>query len=395
MPKYKYKAKKGPNEFIEGIISSSSKKEAIEELSRNNYIPVSVEEVYKKTFNLAFKKISFKDITVFTYQLAVLLKSGVSILDSLNILVQQAQNIYFKNIIEEIYFDVKSGSTISDAFSKFPEVFSKFYIAMVKSGEDGGTLVDTLFKIVEYRRRQEELFSRFRMALVYPAFMLLVGFFTILFMFTFAMPRLLGIYSSLGKSLPLPTKILLFITYGFKKYSLWIIIVFLLIILFLKRYFYSNKILLSKFKLKIPIFGNIIFKKEMAVFSRTLSTLIKSGVPILRAIEISTPVLKNEVLIYQLKEAHRELERGGSFGLFLKKSKIFPLFISNLITVGEESGKLDDALTQIVNIYEEEVQEFIRIFSSLFEPVIILIIGLIIGFIVIALLLPIFEISFI
>jgi type II secretory pathway component PulF len=199
----------------------------------------------------------------------------------------------------------------------------------------------------------------------------------------------------MGENLPLPTQILISTSNGIRQWWFWIILVLVIVTVFIKREAKTKigKISLSILQLRIPIYGSFILKAELSRFCRTLGLLIKSGLPVLSAIDVSVPVISNEVIKNQVQMSYKELEQGGSFGRSLKQSKSIPLFMSNLIVVGEESGKLDEALEEIANSYEHDTDEAMKAFTSLLEPVIILAMGLIVGFIVIAMLLPIFEIN--
>jgi general secretion pathway protein F len=266
---------------------------------------------------------------------------------------------------------------------------------MIRAGEDSGALPEVLLKIAGYRRKQEEMISRFRTAMAYPVLMACVGLGTVVFMLTFVLPRLMNLYNDMGQSLPLPTKILIRISGGLQSRWLGILFILAFIVLILQRYLQtkSGRVSLSILKLHIPVAGSLMLKAELARFSRTLELLLRSGIPILRAIHITLPVLGNEVIREQLAKSYKELEQGGSLGRSLKNSRAFPPFMTNLITVGEESGRLDDALTELADSYEQDTEEAIRIMSSLFEPLMILVMGLVVGFIVVAMLLPIFEIN--
>lgn len=399
---YKYKAKKGPEGMVEGEIEATSEKEAIEKLSAIGEIPVLIEQkeisgkgipapgIKKQT-----GKIKFREITILSRSLASLLKSGVHILEALSIISEQSQNPNLKNVLTDIHNSVKEGATLSSTLMSFPNLFSSLYIAMIRTGENSGVLSDSLFRIADHRAKQQEIISRFRTALAYPVLMATVGVATIIFMFVFVIPRLMGIYTNMGQNLPLPTRILIFASQSLSQWWLLIIFIAAIAILLIKRHAgtKTGKTSLSLLKLHIPIYGNFVLKAELARFSKTLSLLIKSGLPILNAISISIPILENEIIKNQLIQSYKELEQGGSFGKSLKNTKPIPVFMSNLIIVGEESGKLDDALEEIANMYELETDEAIKTFSSLLEPMMILGIGLIVGFIVVAMLLPIFEIN--
>lgn len=403
MPTYKYSAKKGPEDIVKGTVEAVSEKEAIEKVSHMGYIPVRIEEYSppaqsKEQFikrHSSLGRIRSRDISIFSRQLASLLKSGVPILSSLNIIQEQSENRNLKKILYEIHNAIKDGATFSSTLNYYPKTFSPLFIALIRTGEDSGTLPEALLRISDYRTKQEDMFSRFRMALAYPMLMGAVGIATIIFMLTFVMPRLMKIFVNMGQELPLPTRILISISQNLRSSWFWIALVLVIVIAIIARQLKTNagKTAFSLFKLHLPVFGNLILKAELSRFSRTLELLVKSGISILKAIDISIPVLDNEIIKNQLRQSYKELEQGVSFGRSLKNSKLFPIFMTNLIIVGEESGKLDDALGEVANSYEKDTDEAMRTMSSLMEPLMILTMGLIVGFIVIAMLLPIFEIN--
>ncbi len=396
---YKFRAKKGPQDIIDDTLEANSEKEAIERINQMGYVPVHIERYsapVKPRMSFRYKpsgRIKSGEITIFSRQLASLLKSGVPILSALNIILEQSENPGLKSILLDIHNAVKDGATFSVVLSRYPRAFSPLYVAMIRTGEDSGTLADVLLRIADYRNKQEEVLSRLRMAMAYPLFMAFVGLATIVFMLTFVMPRLMNIFINLGQNLPLPTRILISISRGLRQWWIWAIL--LLIVLLIRRQMRAApaKLFFSRFKLQLPIFGKFTFKAEMSRFSRTLELLLKSGIPILKAIEVAVPVVDNEIIKEKLKLSYKELEQGGSFGRSLKTSQVFPLFMTNLIIVGEESGKLTDALSEVATSYERDTDEAIKIMTNLVEPLMILVMGLIVGFIVISMLLPIFEIN--
>jgi len=394
---YKYRAKKGPQEIIESTVEAQSEKEAIEKLNSLGYVPVHIEE-YRHTapaqeYPRPSGKIKSRDTTIFTRELATLLKSGVPILNAINIIREQSENQNLKNILKNIHNAVKDGATFSSVLAQYPQAFSSLYVAMIRTGEDSGALSDALLRIADYRAKQEEILSRFRMALAYPILMAVVGLATIIFMLTFVIPRLMKIFVNMGQELPLATRILISVSNGLRHWWLWVILALVVLIIRRQARQKTAKFFLSRLKIHLPLFGKLMLKAELGRFSRTLELLIKSGIPILKAIEVAIPVVDNEIMKERLKASYRELEQGGSFGRSLKNSKLFPLFISNLIIVGEESGKLSEALGEVANSYERDTDEAMKIMTNLLEPLMILVMGLIVGFIVVAMLLPIFEIN--
>ena len=404
MAVYKYRAKKGVKEIIEGDIEAKDEKNAIEKLSQDGYLPISIleEKEFVQSSSDALDnlragkfKIKSRNVTVFTRQLAGLLRAGMPILRALSIISEQSEDIKLKSILKDVYNGVKEGNSLSSILSRYPNVFSPLYIGMICAGEDSGDLPEVLLRIAAYRVKHEEAVSRLRVALVYPLIMAIVGAGTVIFMLTFVIPRLTKIFLNMGQELPLPTRILISISQGLLNGWYWIVLVLGVVALFIRQKTKTagGKLWISRFKLRLPLFGNLILKVELFHFCRTMELLIRNGVPILNAIHIAIPVLSNEIIKKQIEGSREELEQGYSFGMSLKKSEWIPLFMSNLIIVGEESGKLDEALAEVGNDYEKDTDEAVKMTTNLLEPLMILVMGLIIGFIVVAMLLPIFEIN--
>jgi type II secretory pathway component PulF len=399
MPTYKYRAKKGPESTVEGTIQAQNKEEAIERINQMGYVPVRVRELVLKaqpgsTLQVT-GRIKSRDVTVFSRQLSSLIKSGVPILGAINIISEQSDSPGFKNVLSNIHNQIRDGKPFSLALANYPGIFSKFYIAMIRTGEDSGTLQEVLLRIADYRQQQEEIVSKIRTALAYPVLMAIVGIVTVVFMLTYVMPRLTQIFDNLGQALPLPTRILIALNTKLQLGWFWIILTIGVLLLILRQQaeVEAFRVATSRFKLHLPIFGEFTLKTEIARFSRSLELLIRSGLPILKAIEVSIPILRNELIKRQLLRGYQELEQGGSFGRSLKKAGLFPAFMTNLISIGEESGRLDEALAEIARTYEKDIDDTIKMMTSLLEPIMILAMGLVVGFIVVAMLLPIFQIS--
>ena len=424
MPQFAYKAKRGPTEVVNGVIEASTQEEAIDRLSDQGLLPlfieesmggaaiahkgketVSVPEKVKETrtstpskaalkLNL-FGRVKSSEITLFSRQMASLLKAGVPILRALWIILEQSENPHFKKMLARAQEEVQNGKPFSSVLMQYPKLFPPIYIAMVRTGEDSGTLQETLMRVADYRQRQEEILSRVRTAMAYPALMAVTGAGTVIFMLTFVVPKLTTLFSNMGSQLPLPTRILVNLSQFFHNRWLMAAAGLLLAgwVIFLRFSENLAKTLWSRWSLKIPIVKGFIMKAELARFSRTLELLIKSGIPILKAIEITAPVLKNTVLRGEFTKILNDVSGGGSLGKSMRQAKVFPLFMSNLVSVGEESGKLDEAMQEVANFYERETDEAIRILTALLEPLMILVMGAIVGFIVIAMLLPMFELN--
>lgn len=401
MTQYVYRAKRGPQEIVEGRVEAHSEAEALEKINALGLLPVRINaesaplpEAKAPVVEMRVRgRVKPRQLTVFTRQLASLLKSGVPILTSLTIIAEQSDNPYLRHIIRTVHDRVKDGATFSASLAPFPQTFSALYIAMVRSGETGGQLPDALLRISEYRARQEEIFSRMRMALAYPVLMAVVGIATIVFMLTFVMPRLMNIFTTLGQELPLPTRLVISASELLRQWWFWMALALIILLGRWQSRLPSANHIMSRIRLHLPLAGKLIVKIELGRFCRTLELLLKGGIPILKAIEIAVPVVNNEILRDKLKDSYKVLEQGGSLGKSLKETRLFPAFMSNLIVVGEESGKLADALSEVATAYEHDADEAVKIMTNLLEPMMILAMGLIVGFIVIAMLLPVFEIN--
>jgi len=404
VPTYKYQVKKTPDLMVRGTVEALSEKEAVEKLGRMGYLPIKLEEELSvpgaPRFPAVFsprlgRKIKSPEITVFSRQLASLLKSGVAILNAIRIIMEQSENPRLRSLLHQIHDAVREGSSFSSVLTQFPDVFPAVYVAMVRVGETSGSLPEVLLRMAHYRAKQEQVFSHFRMALIYPFFMAVVGCGTVIFMLSFVVPRLMRVYERLGGDLPLPTQILLSVSTGIRREGFWIVLAAAIGLLLLRQELRTQhgKIFWSSLKLHTPFFGRFILKTELCRFARGLGLLIENGIPILRSLDVVIPLLQNEVIKNQLRQSSQQLEQGGSLGRFLKDSPWIPPFMSNLIIVGEESGKLKESLAEVADSYEQDIEEAVKVLTSLVEPLLILAMALVVGFIVVAMLLPIFQIN--
>jgi len=400
MPLFKYVAKDGPKN-IDGSINAQSKEDAIEKINQLGYLPVRVEpqtddqKAEMASRHIFAPRVKSKDVTIFSRQLASFVKSGVPILRGLSIISEQSDNPAFKKILDGIRSEIKEGESFSETLKKYPKVFSPLFIAMINSGESSGNLHEVLLRIVVYRQKQESIMAHVRSALAYPILMTLVGGGTIFFMLTFVMPRLMRIFTRIEQDLPAPTQFLISLSTALQHGWFWLLLGLIGGIVLIKQgaKTKAQQALISRLKLCVPLFGTFVYKSQLAQFSRTFELLIKSSIPILSALKIAIPVLDNTVIQDELTKSYKDLEEGSSFGKSLARSKVFPKFMTSLIIIGEESGKMDEALGEVASTYERETEETVKVMTSLIEPILILVMGLIVGFIVVAMLLPIFEIN--
>jgi len=396
MPKYSYKAKKGI-ETIEGIVEAISQTQAISELEAKGLLPVRVELQHRaqSTQRIAQKRISSRDINTFTRQLASLIKSKVQLVRALEILSRETQNLRLKKIVSDLRDEVKDGSQLSQSLGKYPKYFSRVYVNMIASGEKGGLLQNILLRLAEFADKEEEIKSKIRAALAYPLLMLIMGIMTVFVMITFVMPKIISLFSGMNATLPLATRILISISNFARSYWYWgVLLIGLFIFLFKRLHFAKKRIIpLEKIKLHLPLLGKYILMREIARFCRTLSILINNGIPIRDAIDVTLSTLASRALEEELKVVSKDLASGLTVAKSLSKISFFPGFVISLIGVGEEAGRLDEALLEVATSYERQLDEQMKVMSSLIEPLMILAIGLVVGFIVISMLLPIFQIS--
>ncbi|NQT90170.1 MAG: type II secretion system inner membrane protein GspF [Candidatus Omnitrophica bacterium] len=401
MPRFVYKAKRGPQEVIEGKIEAENHKQAAQKLNEMGLYLLSIDEetaafIKKSGRNIFFRKgIALRDLSNFTRQLSNLLDAGLTMIRALNVLIEQCENPNLKHIIQLLRDDVRDGVTLQAALAKHPDIFSNLYVNMVSSGEISGTMEDVLRRLADFLERDEETVSKIRSSLTYPALMAFVGFITIFVLLSFVAPRLTAIFLDIGQALPLPTKILIALSSFFARF--WLLILFAIGIaaIAFNRWIKSKegKTAFDAFILKAPIIGPFVQKAEIARFGRTLGTLVNNGVPIVQALGVASKTMDNDIIRRQLEEARQDVVEGAPLSKSIKERKYFPAMMINMIAVGEESGALERALFKVADTYDTEIDRTVKTITALLEPTLILCMGLIVGFIVIAMLLPVFQLN--
>ncbi len=402
MARFTYRARKDSKEEIQGVIEAENRNAALHKLSEMGYYPLSIEkedvaQLAEKQVFLPFRRVSVRDLSIFTRQLSDLLEAGLSLTRALSVLQKQTGNALLQKVIGDLRDSVQDGNPLSASLQKHPRIFSPLYVSMVRSGEEGGSLENVLIRLAEFQEAQEDLNTTVSRAMAYPALMAVVGVTTIVVLMVFVIPKIVDMFKDLNQTLPLPTVILLNISYFIRDFW-WLIAGLILICYFVFARAVKTregKLAIDRLKLTVPLIGQLALRAEIARFSRTLSTLLNNGVPILDALSVVVDVMGNEVLKEDARTAQRVVREGSSLASGLDKGAYFPGFVNNMIAVGEESGALEKALLKVAIAYEKEVDKTVKVLTSLLEPLMILTMGLIIGFIVIAMLLPIFEISFV
>jgi len=397
--KFRYLAKDNAGNFKKGIVEATSKTSAVGVLSRHNLTVVSLEVVKEVPLLSSIIKIwegtRTRDFIIFSRQLAVMIDSKVPLLTALNTIADQTENRFLAMKIKSIVADVDSGMSFSESIAKHPDTFSKFYVNMVKAGEASGTLQQNLNNLADNLEKNYELTAKLKGALYYPGFILFAMFAVGFIVMTFVMPKLLVILEESNIELPLTTKILIAVS-GFLASYWWI--VFLVIIAAIIGFFYyikteQGKIELDYLILKIPIIKKLVNNVFITRFTENFSTLLQSGLPITTALLITSEIVGNERYRDAILDAVQEVKKGGSVSDALKKHKVIPLVVVQMIKIGEATGRVDFALKKITEFYIKETDRVVKNFSSLIEPVLMVLLAVGVGILVSAVILPIYQVA--
>ena len=397
--KFKYRAISVSGTEQIGKIEAGSKERAIELLQKHKLVVVSITETkeffsFKKYLN-AINRVNHKKITIFAKELSILLMAGVPLVESLRMQYEQEENLFFKEHIFKISNMVEDGVPFSTALSKFPNVFSNFFISIVKSGEASGRMQESLLHLSDYIEKQYLLSSKVKSALMYPA-VILGGFALVgVGMMAFVVPQLVSVFEGTDQELPLPTKILILTSDIIKNHIILIFIAVIVGAYLFKKYVQttSGKNKVDALILKIPQFNTIIKKFYVARFAENLSMLISSGIPIISALQISGDVVGNNVYKKLIYSSIDEVKIGGSIAYTFERSDVLPNLVPKMIRVGEKTGKLDVVLKDIADFYTKEVDIAIDGLTAIIEPIMIFVLGGAVAALVASILMPIYQMT--
>ncbi len=407
MPIFSYKVKNIRGDVITGDMDSKDSKSVIDKLRSQRFVVLSLTEKKASLFSGLFSakggaiekrkkgKVGIKHLVAFSRQLSTLVNAGVPIVQGLIILTEQIENKRMKQVVQDVRIDVESGLSIAEALGKHPKIFSQLYISMVRSGEAGGVLDIILDRLSGYLEASQRLRGKVKGAMVYPAVVSVVATSVTVFLLAVVIPAFKTAFTSFGAELPMPTKILIALSEFVKAYFIFGIIGIIVFIVgfsrLIKTELGAKKF--DKFILKVPLFGTLLRKVAVAKFTRTLGTLVKSGVPILEALDTTAKTAGNKVIEEAIMNARQSIKEGERISGPLKTSGVFPPMVIQMITVGEETGALDTMLTKVADFYDQEVDVAIGGLTSMIEPIIIVVMGVVIGAIVIAMFMPMFELG--
>jgi general secretion pathway protein F len=399
MADYVYKATTIGGQVVEGSMDGRDEGAVVRSLQQMGYIPVKVvaagNEGGGSRFSLLPSRVGMKNLLTFTQELSTLVSAGLPLDRSLQILGSLTENPKLKGVVQDILNRIREGSSLADALGNHPRIFSKLFVNMVKAGESGGFLEVILSRLAKYLQSAKEIRDYLVSVMIYPLFLTAVSGASIVILLTFVIPRFAKIFSDMGQALPLPTQILLSLSQGTRDYW-WAGLGVLAMIYFAMKVYNQDperRLRWDRSKLRWVAVGSIIKKIEVARFARTLATLLQSGVPILSALSLVKEISQNLAVSHAIGTIHDRLREGKSVAKTLEETGVFPPLAVHMISVGEETGKIDEMLNKVAETYEENVQTSVKRFVSLLEPLIILFMGLVVGFIVISMLLAIFSLN--
>lgn len=397
MNTYEYSAKNKLGQAVNGFLDAGSESEVAEILHKRDLIVVSVRETEKNTVEHPVKdrKIKLDDMVVFARQLATMIESGITLVHALGILSEQVENKDLKAVVVGVRQDIEGGASFCDALGKHPKVFSELFINMVRAGEAGGKLDEVLDRLASYLEKSSALTRKIRSSLVYPAVVVTIAILITAVLLLKVVPTFKGIFSTLGGSLPLPTQMLIAASDLMKSYFIFLCALFAVAAVLFKKFIGTKpgRYLFDKKKLETPIIGPLFRKLAVAKFSRTFSTLVRSGVPVLVALEIVSKTSGNKVVEEAVMNCLKSVRDGEPISRPLSKSGVFPPMVCGMISIGEQTGQLEKMLSKIADFYDEQVDAAAASMTSMIEPLVIAFMGVVIGGIVISLFLPIFKIT--
>ncbi len=394
MPTFAYSARPATGGDIQsGEIELPTKEEVLSFLHRQKLIPVSVREKSREISFQIGTGVKTRDIVIFTRQFATMINSGLPLVQSLDILAEQTENKSLRKIIQDVLYDVESGHTLADALSRHPRVFTDLFVNMVAAGEAGGILDTILLRLATFLEKNDALVRKIKGAMIYPAVILTVAASAVTILLIFVIPTFQEMFSSVGVPLPLPTRIVIGLSAFLTGYW-WAVLGGVMVTAFAIRQFYrteGGRLTVDRMLLAMPLIGDLQRKAAVARFTRTLGTLVSSGVSILEGLEITAKTAGNRVIHDAVMGSRASIAGGETIAGPLKESGVFPPMVVQMINVGEQTGGLDEMLEKIADFYDEEVDAAVAAMLSAMEPIMIVFLGVIVGGMIVAMYLPIFD----
>lgn len=405
MPQFHYQATTPQGKIIEGVMEAGEEGSVVSRLHDQGYLPLKITLPGSDNGKIAGQGLSLptlgrgavrqRDLLLMTQELATLLSAGLPLDRAFSVLIGLTNKAQMRQAVEQILDNVKQGKSLAEALADYPKIFPPLYVNMIKAGEMGGFLDTALERLAEYLERSQEVQEEVKSAIAYPAILVLVGGAAIVLMFTFVLPKFAIMFEDMGDALPVSTRFLLAVSYFLRGYW-WLLMLSMVGGGYgLWQYISTpqGRFAWDGWSLRVALIGQLLQKREVGRFARTLGTLLKSGVPLLQALELVEEVVGNQVISRSLKDVRSGIREGQGIAGPLGESGVFPSLALQMVSVGEETGRLDEMLIQVAEYYERDTQTQLRRLTSLVEPVLILTMGLVVGFVVIAMLLGVFSIN--
>lgn len=391
-----YRAVTQDGKTVRGLIDAKNIKEAATYLRNNQFVPVQIIPEGKagiSRYLSFFRRTSISDVVFFTSQLASMISSGLTLVQALNILKNQLQNAAMREVVQNIISDIEDGSTLSKSLEKYPRVFSTIYVALIKTAESSGLLDKVLNRLAEDLDKNEKLVRTIRGALLYPIIVVVMMILVMIVMMIFVIPQLMTLYGNLNLSLPLATVIVVGLSNFTVQYWYIVLIVGTIVSLYVRNWHSKpeGKRLTDMYLLKLPIFGKLFRDSMMAEFTRTLSLLVSSGSLVVDSLLECADVVGNVLYKEAILLVAKRVEKGISMGNAMEASPLFPPMVVEMVKIGEQTGKLDGSLLKASEYFEREVEEKVKVMTTLMEPIIMVLLALGVGFLIIAIITPIYN----
>ncbi len=384
---------------IKGIRNSDTESQLKSLLSNEGVFVTSIKSVKQKNnarkSSMFQKKVTSEDLSIMTKQLSVLIRSGITLVESLTALIDQTEDENFKMVLSQVKQEVNEGTAFADALRKHPKIFSNLYVSMIQAGESSGTLDIVLDRLSEFTVKQAKLKRKVISSLAYPVIMIFISVLVVGALFVFVIPKITALFIKMKATLPPITKFLIAISNFMASYWLVMILFFVVVAVLFKKWVATpdGRKKFDEFKLNMPIFGSIIRMNAVARFSTTLATLLKNGVPLLAAFKIVKNVVDNKVIQEAIEEASLAIKEGESIAKPLKKSGYFPAIVTHMIAIGEKSGQLEEMLENIGESYESQVENKLSALTTILEPIIIVMLGGVVLVVVMAIMVPLMKMN--
>ncbi len=391
MATFTYTARAFNGDLRTATIDAPSRDDVIAQLRRQRLSVVKIDQDSAKKVGRG--AIKTRDVVIFTRQFSTMINAGLPLVQALTILSEQTDNKALAEVTKKVVFDVESGNTVADALSKHPKAFTNLYVNMVAAGEAGGILDTILMRLATFLEKNDALVRKVKGAMIYPSVIMSVAAIAIITLLIFVIPVFESMFASVGQALPLPTRIVIGASRFLKAYW-WVLGAGGIAAGFIFRRYYASpggKLVIDRIMLKFPVLGDVLRKSAVSRFTRTLGTLISSGVSILEGLEITAKTAGNRVIQDAIMSSRASIAGGDTIAQPLQKSKVFPPMVISMIAVGEQTGGLDEMLSKIADFYDEEVDAAVNNLLSLLEPIMIVFLGVVVGGMVVAMYLPIFD----